>query len=196
MIVALDGILESRGVDFAVVKVGSMSLEVRVPTSTLNRLGAVGDKVYLHTHLYLREDNLAMYGFASAEEMGLFKHLISVSGIGPKAALGLLSMFSPEQLASAIINGNVDLISQVPGIGKKTAGRIVLELKGKLEKGWVDSVTPALVQEDADVVAALTGLGYSLREATQAVSGLPASKDMEVEEKVRLALQQLAKGRG
>ena len=196
MIVALEGILESRGVDFAVVKVGLMSLEVRVPTSTLNRLGAVGDKVYLHTHLYLREDNVAIYGFASAGEMGLFKHLISVSGIGPKAALGLLSMFNPDQLASAILSGNVDLISQVPGIGKKTAGRIVLELKGKLEKGWVEAVAPTLAQEDTDVVAALTTLGYSLREATQAVSSLPVSEKLDLEEKVRLSLQQLAKRRG
>ena len=195
MIVALEGTLVGRGIDFAVVKVGSLSLEVRVPTSALNRLGAIGEKVYLHTHLYLREDNVAIYGFASAEESGLFKHLISVSGIGPKAALGLLSMFSPDQLVSAIINGNVDLISQVPGIGKKTAGRIVLELKGKLEKGWAEAVAPALVQEDADVVAALTGLGYSLREATQAVSGLSASKEMDLEQKVRMSLQQLSKGK-
>ena len=196
MIVALEGTLVSRGADFAVVKVGSLSLEVRVPASALSRLGAIGERVYLHTYLYLREDNVAMYGFASAEELGLFKHLISVSGIGPKAALGLLSAFSPDQLVSAIINGNIDLLSQVPGIGKKTAGRIVLELKGKLEKGWAEATAPALTQEDADVVAALTGLGYSLREATQAISNLSASKDMALEEKVRMALQQLAKNRG
>jgi Holliday junction DNA helicase RuvA len=195
MIVAVEGILVGRGADSAVVKVGSLSLEVRVPISTLDRLGAISEKVYLHTHLYLREDNIAIYGFASAEESGLFKHLISVSGIGPKAALGLLSMFSPDQLVSAVINGNVDLISQGPGIGKKTAGRIVLELKGKLEKGWVDDMAPALMQEDADVVAALTGLGYSLREASQAVSSLAASKEMDLEQKVRMALQQLAKGK-
>ena len=196
MIVALEGTLVSRGADFAVVKVGSLSLEVRVPASALSRLGAIGERVYLHTYLYLREDNVAMYGFASAEELGLFKHLISVSGIGPKAALGLLSAFSPDQLVSAIINGNIDLLSQVPGIGKKTAGRIVLELKGKLEKGWAEATAPALTQEDADVVAALTGLGYSLREATQAISNLSASKDIALEEKVRMALQQLAKNRG
>ena len=120
----------------------------------------------------------------------------SVSGIGPRAALGLLSTFSPEQLASAIIGGNEDIISQVPGIGKKTAARIVLELKGKLEKGWAEVAAPALAQEDSDAVAALTSLGYSLREATQAVSSLPTSEKMELEDKVRLALQQLAKHSG
>jgi len=193
MIVALEGILESRGIDSAVVKVGPLSLQVYVPGSTLGRLGPVGDKVHLHTHLYLREDNIAIYGFASADELGLFQNLISVSGIGPKAALALLSTFNAEQLASAIVSGNIDLITQVPGIGKKIAGRIVLELKGKLEKGWAGAVTPVLTQEDTDVVAALTNLGYSLREATQAVSNLPASQDMDLEEKVKLALSQLSR---
>lgn len=192
MIVALDGILESRGVDSAVVRVGPISLQVSVPGSALGRLGTAGDKVHLHTYLYLREDNMALYGFTALEELGLFKSLISVSGIGPKAALALLSTFSPDQLVSAIANGNIDLLSQVPGIGKKTAGRIVLELKGKLAKGMVGAVVPELRQQDTDVVAALTSLGYSLREATQAVSGLPNSQDMDLEERVRLALQHLA----
>lgn len=193
MIVALEGILESRGIDSAVVKVGPLSLQVYVPGSTLGRLGAVGDKVHLHTHLYLREDNIAIYGFASADELGLFQNLISVSGIGPKAALALLSAFNAGQLASAIVSGNIDLITQVPGIGKKIAGRIVLELKGKLEKGWAGAVIPVLTQEDTDVVAALINLGYSLKEATQAVSNLPASQDMDLEEKVKLALSQLSR---
>ena len=193
MIVALEGILESRGVDSAVVKVGPLSLQVYVPGSTSSKLGAVGDRVYLHTHLYLREDNVAIYGFASADELGLFQNLVSVSGIGPKAALALLSTFNAEQLASAIVGGSIDLLSEVPGIGKKTAGRIVLELKGKLEKGWEGAVVPAMAQEDADVVAALTNLGYSLREATQAVASLPSSAELDLEEKIKLALKQLAK---
>ncbi len=192
MIVALEGILESRGIDSAVVKVGPLSLQVHVPGSTVSRLGNVGDRVYLHTHLYLREDNIAVYGFASADELVLFQNLISVSGIGPRAALTFLSTLSVEQVASAIISGNVDLLTQVPGIGKKIAGRVVLELKGKLEKGWEGAVTPALAQEDADVVAALTNLGYSLKEATQAVAGLPNSPELDLEEKVKLALRQLA----
>jgi len=193
MIVALEGILESRGVDSAVVKVGPLSLRVYIPGSTLSQLGSVGDNVSLHTYLYLREDNVALYGFASPQELGLFQNLISVSGIGPKAALGLLSALNPEQLASAIVSGNVDLLSQAPGLGKKMAGRIVLELKSKLESEWEGVVVPVLTQEDADVVAALTNLGYSLKEATQAVSSLPDSRELDLEERVRLALQQLAK---
>lgn len=193
MIVALEGILQSRGSSSAVVKVGPLSLSIAAPTSTLSQLGNVGDKVYLHTHLYVREDNIALYGFASAEEMGLFQSLITVSGIGPRTALGILSTISPDQLIAAIESGNLDLLSQVPGIGKKTAGRIVLELKGKLAKEWGSAIVPSLQQEDADVVAALTGLGYSLREATQAVSALADSKGLKLEEKVKLALQQLAR---
>jgi Holliday junction DNA helicase RuvA len=193
MIVALEGILQSRAIDSAVVKVGPLSLQVHVPASTINQLGAVGDKVHLHTHLYVREDNIAIYGFASADELALFQNLISVSGIGPRAALAFLSTLNVTQLASAIISGNIDLLTQVPGIGRKIAGRVVLELKGKLEKGWEGAVTPALAPEDADVVKALTSLGYSLREATQAVANLPASQDMDLEEKVKLALSHIAR---
>jgi Holliday junction DNA helicase RuvA len=192
MIVALEGVLESRGIDSAVVKVGPLNLLVNVPGSTLSRLGTVGDKVHLHTHLYVREDIIAIYGFASADELALFQNLISVSGIGPRAALAFLSTLNVDQLASAIVSGNVDLLTQVPGIGKKMAGRVVLELKGKLEKGWAGAVTPALTPDDVDVVAALTTLGYSLKEATQAVAGLPNSAELDLEEKVRLALRQLA----
>jgi Holliday junction DNA helicase RuvA len=192
MIVALEGTLDSRGIDSVVVKIGPLSLLVSVPGSTLSRIGTIGDKVHLHTHLYVREDIIAMYGFASADELALFQNFISVSGIGPKAALAFLSTLNVEQLASAIVSGNVDLLTQVPGIGKKMAGRVVLELKGKLEKGWAGAVTPALTPEDADVVAALTTLGYSLKEATQAVAGLPNAEELDLEEKVRLALRQLS----
>ncbi len=192
MIVAIEGILESRGVDSVVVKVGPLNLLVSVPGSTIGRIGTVGDKVHLYTHLYVREDIIALYGFASADELALFQNFISVSGIGPKAALSFLSTLNVEQLASAIVSGNVDLLTQVPGIGSKTAGRVVLELKGKLEKGWAGAMTPALTPDDADVVAALTTLGYSLREATQAVAALPNTKELDLEEKVRLALRQLA----
>jgi len=192
MIVSLEGVLQNRSVDSAVIKVGPVSLLVRAPGSTLSQIGDTGDRVSLHTYLYLREDSVALFGFASAEELMLFQQLISVSGIGPRAALTLLSTLSVEQLVSAITGGSADLLSQVPGIGKKLAGRIVLELKGKLGKGWAADVVPAIVQEDADVVAALTSLGYSLREATKAVSSLADSRKLSLEEKVKLALKQLA----
>ena len=192
MIATLKGTLEYRGVDSVIINVGGIGFQVHVPGSTLSQLGAIKDKVSLYTHLHLREDNVSLYGFASEEELALFKNLISVSGIGPKAALALLSALNPEQLAMAITGGNVDVISQVPGIGKKIAGRLVVELKGKLEREWKKGAVLPLAAENADAIAALTSLGYSLREATQAISNLPDSAELSLGEKVRMALQQLA----
>jgi Holliday junction DNA helicase RuvA len=192
MIVALEGILESRGSNSVVVKIGPLSLSVSAPTSTISELGNVGDRIYLNTHLHVREDIIALYGFGSAEELGIFQSLITVSGIGPKTALGILSALNPQQLIAAIESGSIDILSQVPGIGKKMAGRMILELKGKLAKDW-GGIASSLKQEDSDVVAALTGLGYSLREATQAAATLSDSKELDLGEKVRLALQRLAR---
>ena len=193
MIATLEGILEYRGTDSIILNVGGIGFQVYVPGSTLSQLGAVKGKISLYTHLHLREDNVSLYGFASGEELALFQNLISVSGIGPKAALGLLSALKPEQLIMAISSGNIDLISQVTGVGKKIASRLVVELRGKLEKEWKDVALP-LGQESADTIAALTGLGYSLTEATNAVSKLPDSKELSLEEKIKMALQQMAKG--
>ena len=193
MITALEGILESRTNNSALVKVGPITLNVFVSTTTLSWLGNPGSIVHLHTYLYIREDNIALYGFASREELQLFQSLLTVSSIGPRNALGILSVLNPEQLVAAIEGGNDGLLSQVPGIGKKTAGRIILELKGKLEKAWGVAISPSLTGGDTDIVAALTGLGYSLREATQAAAGLTDAEGLDLEEKVKLALQKLAK---
>ena len=193
MIATLEGILEYCGSDSIVINVGGVGFRVYVPDSTLRRLGAVKGRVFVYTHLYVREDNIALYGFASSEEMTLFKSLISVSGVGSRVALALLSALSPEQLVMAITSGNIDLISQVPGIGRKLASRLVIELRSKLEKEWKEVALP-LVPESADVIAALTSLGYSLSEATKAVSRLPASEELGLEEKVRMALQQMTRG--
>ncbi len=191
MIAILEGILEYRGADSVIVNAGGIGFRVYVPGSTLSQLGAIDDKVSLYTHLHLREDNVSLYGFVSEEELALFKNLISVSGIGPKAALALLSALNPEQLVIAITSGSIDLISQVPGIGRKMANRIVIDLKSKLEREWKEAALP-LAAENADVVSALTSLGYSLREATQAASSLANSSELNLEEKVKQALQQLA----
>lgn len=193
MIASLEGILEYRAADSVIVNVGGIGFQVYVSSSTLSQLGAIKDKVSLYTHLHLREDNASLYGFASIEELALFRNLISVSGVGPKLALALLSSLSPEQLVMAIASGNGDVISQVSGVGKKMASRLVVELRGKLEKQWEGTILP-LASEDTDAVAALTGLGYSLRESTQAISSLSNPGGMSLEEKVKAALQQLATG--
>ena len=192
MIASLHGTLEWRGSDGAVIRVGGVGFRVYMSTSTLSALGDIGDEVDLYTHLHFREDNVALYGFASAEELGLFQDLITTSGVGPKLALAILSAMNAEQLTLAIATGDIDLLAQIPGVGKKTASRLVLELKGKLERGWVGAPALPLAQDRADVVAALTGLGYSAAEATRAAASLPDSPDLSLEEKIKLALQWFA----
>ena len=191
MIATLEGILEYRGNDSVIINVGGIGFRVYVSGSTFSQLGTVKGKVSLYTHLHVREDNIALYGFASSEELALFKNLISVSGVGAKVALTLLSALNPEQVVMAIASGDIDLISKAPGIGKKMAGRLIVELKGKLEKEWTETALP-LAPESADVIAALTGLGYSLTEATRAISKLPDSEGLSLEEKIKVALQQMA----
>lgn len=192
MIATLEGTLEYRGSDSVIVNVGGVGFQVHVPTSTLSLLGAVKDRVFLYTHLHVREDNVSLYGFASSEELALFRNLISVSGIGAKLALALLSALRPEQIAMAIAGGDIDLLSQVPGIGKKTASRLVVELKGRMEKEWKKVALPSS-PASADVIAALTGLGYSVAEATKAISKIPGLEELSLEEKVKIALQEIAK---
>ena len=189
MIASLHGKLESLGSDWAVLNVNCIGLRVHMPTSTLSTLGTIGNDVYLHTHLVLREDNATLYGFASAEESELFQILISASGLGPKGALAVLSAMSVEKLTMAIVTGSVDLLTIVPGVGKKVAERLILELKEKIGAGWIATPAAQLAQENIDVLAALTALGYSVAEATRAVATLPPSSDLSLEEKLKLALQ-------
>jgi Holliday junction DNA helicase RuvA len=162
VIASLKGKLQALGGDWAVVDVNGVGFKVFMPTSTLSTLGTKGEEVELHTHLYLREDNATLYGFAAPEELGLFQTLISVSRLGPKLALAMLSAMSAEKLAMTIATGNANLLAEIPGVGKKTAQRIILELKEKLGAGWV-APPPELAEENADVLAALTTLGYSVR---------------------------------
>ncbi len=187
MIASLHGRLESLGSDWAVINVGGIGFQVYMPTSTLSTLSTIGEEVKLYTHLHLREDNATLYGFASADELGLFQTLITVSGLGPKLALAMLSAMNVEKLTMAIASGSTDLLIVVPGIGKKVANRLILELKDKIGAGWI--TTPAaLAQENTDVLAALTSLGYSVSEANRAVATLPPSSDLSLEEKLKQAL--------
>ncbi len=192
MIASLYGKLESLGSDGATINVGGIGFQVYMPTSTLSTLRTIGEVVKLHTHLHLREDNATLYGFASAEELGLFQTLISVSGLGPKLALAMLSAMSVEQLTMAIATGSSDMLTVVPGVGKKMANRLILELKEKIGAGWITTPAAQLAQENTDVLAALTSLGYAMAEATRAVATLPSSSELSLEEKVRLALQYFA----
>ncbi len=187
MIASLHGRLESIGSSWAVINVNGVGFQVYMPTSTLSSLSAIGKEVHLHTHLVLREDSANLYGFTTAEELELFQILISVSGIGPKLALAVLSAMSVEQASIAIATSSTDLLTTIPGIGKKTAERLILELKDKIGAIIVTAPT-TMAQNNAEVIAALTSLGYSVSEASRAVATLPSS-DLSLEEKVKLALQ-------
>ena len=193
MIASISGILEVRGADSIVVDVGGVGLRAHVPASTLARLGAVGDDVRLHTHLYVREDLLALYGFATEDELRTFELLISVTGVGPRSALALLSGVSVEALRRAIASENPDGLTIVPGIGKKLAGRIVLELKGKIEVVGPSEATAAPSGTDAEVLAALVGLGYTAADAQTAIRSLPSQPGQGTEERILQALRHFAR---
>lgn len=189
MIATLHGKIQARTEDALIVNVGGVGFRVRVPTNTLANLGAVGSEVQLFTHLHVREDEIALYGFATEDERNLFETLLTVSGIGPKVGLGILSAAPADTLRIAIAQGNLDVLTAIPGIGKKTAQRLILELKGKIDVsglGEVSELTPL----DKDVIDALINLGYSAAEATRAARAVP-SNVQTLEERVRVALQHL-----
>ncbi len=193
MIATLEGILEYRGDNSVIINVGGIGFRVYVSGPTLIQLGAIKGKVSLYTHLHVREDNISLYGFASSEELTLFKSLISVTGIGTKLALALLSALNPKQLVMAIISGDIDLLSQTPGIGKKMASRLVVELKGKLEKDWKES-GPASGSGACRCHSCLNWPGLLCNGGRKAISRLPDSEELSLEEKVKMALQQMARG--
>lgn len=189
MISSLHGKLESIGSDWAVINVNGIGFQVYTPTSTLTTLGTIGEEVHLHTELHVREDNIALYGFMTFEEIQLFQILMSVSGVGPKLAMSVISAMNVEQASTAIATGSIDTLTMVPGIGKKIAGRLILELKDKIGAGLVATPATQLAQENADVLAALTSLGYSVAEATRAAATIPQNKKLSLEEKIKLTLQ-------
>jgi Holliday junction DNA helicase RuvA len=191
MIAGLHGKLESVGSDWAIIDVGGIGFQVYMPTSSLSILGAIGEEVKLYTHLHLREDNATLYGFASTDELGLFQSLIGVSGLGPRLALAMLSAMSVDKLTMAIATSSTDLLTVVPGIGKKVAERLILELKEKIGVGWITTPAAQLAQENTDVLAALTSLGYSVAEANRAVATISPSSDLSLEERIKQALHYL-----
>ncbi|OGN90205.1 MAG: Holliday junction DNA helicase RuvA [Chloroflexi bacterium RBG_13_46_14] len=188
MIASLHGKLESISTNFAIVNVNGVGFLVYMPTSTIDTLGRIGQEVHLQTSLVVRDDSMNLYGFATDGELELFHVLTGVSGLGPKLALAMLSSMSVEQLSTAIATGNIDLLTAIPGIGKKMANRLVLELRDKISKGLISTQAAQIAEENAEVVAALTSLGYSIAEASRAVATLPES-GMPLEEKIKLALQ-------
>jgi len=190
MIAMLRGVLELREEDAIIVDVNGVGYYVNVPASVVNTLGREGSDVSLYTHLHVRENELSLYGFTTLDQRALFQQLLTVSGIGPRVAMALLSAFSPEQLRLAIAEGNVSLLTQVPGVGKRTAERMILDLKGKIDLAeLVSAGEPSLA--DAEVIAALESLGYSHSEAQDAVRHISGA-GRSLEERITEALRYFA----
>lgn len=193
MIVGVRGILEATGPDWVHLQVGGVTLQIFVPAAAIGALGPPGVQVHLFTHLRIRDDQPVLYGFPTSAALGLFQVLMGVSGVGPRHSLALLSSLGEAGLQQAIATGDIAALSSVTGVGRRTAGRLVLELKGKLELEPTADLAGQL-NDDADVIAALTALGYSTTEARRAVNGVDKSPDLTLEDRIRLALQQFGGG--
>lgn len=192
MITGIRGVLEAAGPDWVAVAVGGVTLRVYVPSSLALRLGEPGAAVALHTELRIREEQPVLYGFPDAASVQLFGLLTGVSGVGPRLALGLLSALEPAGLQLAVATGDVAALSTAPGVGRRTASRIILELKGKLDPDDLGGIAPMPAGGTGEALAALTALGYSAAEAKAALDNLPQGEDLSIEERIRLALQQFA----
>jgi len=197
VIAFLRGIMAATQGETAIIEVNGIGFLLQVSAWTANRLPPPGTEVKLYTHLISREDGLFLYGFHEQSELELFRFLISVGGVGPKAAMGLLSALNPETLQAAVAGGNVEMLKKAPGIGRKTAERIVLELKDRLGKSTIlkkaAPVASGIAEED-DAVAALVALGYGEAEARQAVrqAHTPSDDTSTAAGMVRAALKQLS----
>jgi len=189
MIATLEGRVGFKDSERVVVLVGGIGLEVLAPFSTLEKV--TGEQVFLHTRLVVREDSLTLYGFASEAERDLFDSFIKISGIGPKLAITILSSLSVDNVRGAVTNDRPEVLSRVPGIGKKTAEKIVLELRDKLATVLDTAPFDDASTINAEVIDALTALGYSVIEAQTAVQALPLDAPEDEESRVFLALQYL-----
>lgn len=188
MIASVQGEIQAVGSDYLIVNVGGVGLQVQVPTTVLEKHNRAGHPVYLNTHLHIRENDIALYGFNDLEELDLFRLLLAVSGIGPRLALGILSTLSPEVLTNAVAREEAEVFQRVPGIGKKTAERVLFHLKEKLDIQHPVFGLGMPSDVDADVIAALTTLGYSLIEAQSAVQKIPRDASQALDERIRIAL--------
>lgn len=191
MIGRLAGLLAEKSPPHVLIEVNGVGYEVDVPMSTFYNLPVLGERVTLLTHFVVREDAQLLYGFLSAAERTTFRELVKISGIGPRTALGVLSGLSVTELAQAVSAQEAGRLVKVPGIGKKTAERLLLELKGKL--GADLGALPLAVSSEAqaDIVQALIALGYNEREAATALKGLPPG--VGVSDGIKLALKALSR---
>lgn len=193
MITNIYGILEISKVDHAIIRVGGFGVRVFAPSSTLARLNETGMEVSLYTHFHMREDGIALYGFLNEEDRDAFEQLIGVSGVGPKVALALLSVMDAATLYKALADEDQQRLALAPGVGKRLAARLILELRGKLPTLVPTGTSAAAVAPSgriqAEVLEALIGLGFSNTEAQAALSKIPQDRPMSLEEQVTYALR-------
>jgi Holliday junction DNA helicase RuvA len=190
MIASISGIVQKVGKDHLVVGVGGIGVRVFVPRGVLEQAGNVGRSTNLHTHMIVREKELSLYGFESEEDLNLFEILLDVNGVGPKVGLSILSTLSPEVIRGAIMREETAVLQRVPGIGKKTAERIMFQLRDKMDVTTEVSEVPFMRDVDADVIDVLTTLGFSIIESQTALQNIPRDVT-DLDARVQLALQYL-----
>ncbi len=198
MISYIRGSLEVCGDDFVIVETGGLGYCVFVSPVALAQMPQIGSVIKIHTFLHVKEDDMVLYGFLHIEELQLFQKLIRVSGIGPKAAMGFLSNMTPQEIVVAILSEDVKTLCKAPGIGKKIAQRVILELKETLEKQEIPTSNTdhtATIRTDykQEAVEALTTLGYSRMEAEKAIKQIAPTKDMTTEQVLKAALRHMVR---
>ena len=188
LISAVSGKIESKGPEYVDVNVYGVTFRISTPTTTIDQIGKSGDSVRLLTSLQLRQDSITMYGFATEEDRIAFDALININGVGPRLAIAVLSTFDAGAMAAAVQSEDTGAFVRVPGVGARTASRIVLELKGKLDQSWS---IPGGAEIVDDVFDSLTSLGYSIQETRNAITSINTEENnkLNTEEKLRLALQ-------
>lgn len=198
MFAYIKGSLEQKSTNYVVIDVGGIGYKIFMPTKSIESLGEIGEVVKVHTHYYVREDNISLYGFKTNEELRMFELLLQVSGIGAKSAIAMLSEISPSSFALAVISDDISKLVKIPGIGKKTAARIVLELKDKLKTEEAITKTEEVKlsisneEETNEAVAALQVLGYTKREIEKALEKID-TKNLQLEEIIKQGLKYLAR---
>ena len=197
MFAYINGILADKANNYVVIDAGGVGYKIFMSPSAIDKLPDVGEKQKIHTYYYVREDNISLYGFLSNEELRMFELLLQVSGIGAKSAIQILSSITPSSFALAVISNDVSKIVKIPGIGNKTAARIILELKKKKKKKAItknEKVTQAIQKDETDTeaITALQVLGYTRKEIDKALEKIDI-QNLGVEEIIRKALGILGK---
>ena len=190
MIASIRGIVQRVGEGEVILDVGGVGVLISVPTSVVAEATRIGKPMFLHTYMAVRDSAINLYGFNTPEERELFEVLIQVSGIGPRLALAVLSHLSPDVLRSAVVQDHPSTFTSVPGIGQKTAQKIIFHLKDRLEVPY--SQVAAISELDTEVLGVLTALGISLVEAQTALQSIPSDSPEDVETRVKLALKYFA----